>query len=146
MTRINILLIDNDPGLLGLLTLELEQDGYQVQSYASAEEALAARLEPPDLAVLDYQLPGMDGLVLLEQLRQHYPALPALIISSECTLECLPTDSSLPVTHLLRKPFSHATFMDNVTVLLKMGTVHEGTSADCRRRRCSQLLPGDAFQ
>ena len=81
MIRTNILLIDNDPGLLGLLTLELEQDGYQVQSYASAEEALAARLEPPDLAVLDYQLSGIDGLILLEWLRQHYPSLPALMMA-----------------------------------------------------------------
>jgi DNA-binding response OmpR family regulator len=146
MASDNILLIDNDPGLLGLLTLELEQEGYQVQSYASAEEALAARLEPPALAVLDYHLPGMDGLVLLEQLRQHYPCLPALIISSECRRQYLPVGSNLPATHLLRKPFSHDTFMDNVTVLLTMGTVHEGTSADCRRRRCSQFLPGDTFQ
>ena len=83
MTLANILLVDNDPGLLGLLTLELEQEGYAVQSYASAEEALAAWLEPPALAILDYHLPGMNGLALLERLRQSYPSLPALMISSE---------------------------------------------------------------
>lgn len=118
MTRTNILLVDNDAGLLGLLTLELEREGYRVQSYASAEEALAAYLESPALAVLDYQLPGMDGLVLLERLRLHYPGLRALMISGDCARERLPASPGLPATCLLCKPFSHHTFMNTVTALL----------------------------
>lgn len=118
MTRANILLVDNDPGLLGLLTLELEREGYRVQGYSSAEEALAAYLESPALAVLDYQLPGMDGLVLLERLRLDYPGLRALMISGDCARERLPASPGLPVTSLLCKPFSHHTFMNTVTALL----------------------------
>lgn len=118
MTRANILLVDNDPGLLGLLTLELEREGYRVQGYSSAEEALAAYLESPALAVLDYQLPGMDGLVLLERLRLDYPGLRALMISGDCARERLPASSGLPATCLLCKPFSHHTFMNTVTALL----------------------------
>ena len=118
MTKINILLVDNDPGLLGLLTLELEGEGYRVQSYASAEEALAAYLESPALAVLDYQLPGMDGLVLLERLRLRYPGLRALMISGDCARERLPASPGMPTTCLLCKPFSHHTFVNTVTTLL----------------------------
>ncbi len=118
MTRANILLVDNDPGLLWLLALELEREGYRVQSYASAEEVLAAYLESPALAVLDYQLPGMDGLVLLERLRLHYPGLPVLMISGDCARERLPAGPGLPATCLLHKPFSQHTFMNTVTALL----------------------------
>ncbi len=121
MTSQAILLIDNDPGLLGVLTLELELAHYDVQSFASAEAALASRLEPPDLAVLDYQLPGMNGLALLEKLRQIYPALPALIISSECSPERIPAGPEPPATALLRKPFAQGQFIRHVHDLLMTG-------------------------
>lgn len=119
MTPATILLVDNDPGLLGLLTLELEQEGYQVQSYASAEDALAAGLKPPALAILDYHLPGMNGLAFLERLRQSYPSLPVLMISSECTLGYPPSRAPWPVTGLLRKPFSYHDFRQQVITLLR---------------------------
>ena len=119
MTRANILLVENDSGLRGLLILELEREGYGVQSYASAEEALAAYLESPALAVLDYQLPGMDGLVLVERLRLHYPGLPVLIISGDCARDRLPAGPGLPATYLLCKPFSQHAFMNMVTALLR---------------------------
>ena len=119
MTPATILLVDNDPGLLGLLTLELEQEGYQVQSYASAEDALAAGLKPPTLAILDYHLPGMNGLAFLERLRHAYPSLPALLISGECTLGCPPAKAPGPVTGLLRKPFSYHDFIRQVITLLR---------------------------
>jgi DNA-binding response OmpR family regulator len=119
MARANIVLVENDPSLRGLLTLELEREGYGVQSYASAEEALAAYLESPALAVLDYQLPGMDGLVLVERLRLHYPGLPVLMISGDCARESLPAGPGLPATSLLCKPFSHHAFMNTVTTLLR---------------------------
>jgi DNA-binding response OmpR family regulator len=125
MKRQKILLIENDPGLLGLLALELELQGFLVTTFLSAEEALAAPLEPPTLAVLDYQLCGINGLVLLKQLRRRYPNLPALIISSECRSEQIPTGANSPITHLLAKPFTQTAFLDSVAHLLKRESKRE---------------------
>ena len=118
MVRHTIVLVENDPGLLGLLTLELESEGHAVQSYTNAEDFLVTQQNPPDLAILDYRLPGMNGLVLLERLRRDYPSLPALIISSEFTMEYLPAGPGLPMTQLLRKPFAHDAFIAEVSTLL----------------------------
>ena len=118
MVRHTIVLVENDPGLLGLLTLELELEGHAVQSYTNAEDVLMTQQKPPALAILDYRLPGMNGLVLLERLRRDYPDLPALIISSEFTAEYLPAGPGLPMTQLLRKPFAHDAFIAEVSALL----------------------------
>jgi len=68
----HILLVDDDTLLRRSLTFNLEKAGYRVSAAATAEDALAqARLDPPDLVLLDIGLPGMDGLDALRGLRQQ---------------------------------------------------------------------------
>ncbi|HEY9074912.1 MAG TPA: response regulator transcription factor [Anaerolineaceae bacterium] len=65
-----ILLIDDDALLRRSLAFNLEQNGYSVQTAASAEDGLKrATLDRPDLVLLDIGLPGMDGLEALRHLR-----------------------------------------------------------------------------
>jgi DNA-binding response OmpR family regulator len=68
----HILLIDDDALLRRSLAFNLEQAGYQVHTFANAEDALAlARQAAPDLVLLDIGLPGMDGLDALREFREH---------------------------------------------------------------------------
>lgn len=68
----SILIVDDDVLLRRSLAFNLEKAGYRAFSAATAEEALAAaRLDPPDLVLLDIGLPGMDGLDALRNLRQQ---------------------------------------------------------------------------
>lgn len=113
-----ILLVENDPGLLGLLALELELAGYQVHAYASAEAALDHAPTGLALAVLDYRLSGLDGLELLARLRRRQSDLPALLISSELTPAELPGPADS--TRLLRKPFTQDGLLDTVAELLSL--------------------------
>lgn len=114
-----ILLVEDDPCLLGILTLELEAAGYRVRGFSSAEQALAAMgPEGADLAILDYCLPGMNGLALLKRLRRSWPDLPALIISSDCEAGKLPSRRGLPAARLLRKPFLLGHLLHHVQTLL----------------------------
>ena len=63
-----ILIVDDDKLLRRSLSLQLEQAGFQTDSAATAEDALAIlEREPPDLILLDIGLPGMDGLEALRQ-------------------------------------------------------------------------------
>ena len=68
----HILIVDDDDLMRRSLGLHLEQAGYRCSTAASAEDALAlARLDSPDLILLDIGLPGMDGLQALKQFQQE---------------------------------------------------------------------------
>jgi DNA-binding response OmpR family regulator len=70
-----ILLVDDDQLLRRSLAFTLEQAGYDVRPAASAEDALAqVRTHPPDLILLDINLPGIDGLEALSRFRQTVQA------------------------------------------------------------------------
>lgn len=67
-----ILVIDDEPSILNLVTAYLKQEGYEIYTASNGISGLkAARAYQPDLVVLDLMLPGMDGLELLAQLRRE---------------------------------------------------------------------------
>ena len=70
-----IMLVDDDKLMRRSLSFTLEQAGYDVRTVASAEDALAQlQTHPPDLILLDINLPGIDGLEALSSLRQQVDA------------------------------------------------------------------------
>lgn len=71
----HILIVDDDALLRRSLAFNLQRAGYQVTTTAAAEDALEAiRLQPPDLILLDINLPGMDGLDALKSFQQTITA------------------------------------------------------------------------
>ena len=73
----SILLVDDDPGLLRLLSIRLEAEGYTVYTASSGEEAIPAlRNHSVDIVVTDLRMGGMDGLELFGQIRHFFPGLP----------------------------------------------------------------------
>ena len=64
----NILVVDDEPTIVSLLTSYLQSEGYEIHTAADGPTGLkAARAFKPDLIVLDVMLPGFDGLELLSQ-------------------------------------------------------------------------------
>ena len=77
-----ILLVDDDALMRRSLAFHLEQAGYQVQTAASAEDALAlVSRTPPDLVLLDIGLPEMDGLDALRELKAEHN-LPVIFLTA----------------------------------------------------------------
>ena len=78
-----ILLVDDDPAIRASLRFSLELEGYEVATFAAAGDLLAApQISASDCLVIDYRLPGMDGLELVEVLRGRGVTLPAILITT----------------------------------------------------------------
>ena len=78
-----IALVDDDRNILTSISMALENEGFKVQTYIDAETALAGiSRNPPDLAVIDIKMPGMDGEELLKKLRKK-TTIPILFLTSK---------------------------------------------------------------
>jgi two-component system, OmpR family, KDP operon response regulator KdpE len=81
MTKSGILIIDDEPQIRKLLTINLESNQYNVQQASTGKEGLLkAANHPPDLILLDLGLPDVDGHTILKELRQWYNN-PVIILS-----------------------------------------------------------------
>ena len=101
--RVRILVVEDSEDQAGLLRRYFEKAGCDVTVVSSAEEAITAyELEHHDLAVIDLQLPGMDGWQLASKLKSERPAC-AIAITSVLDASDFPiADAMLP------KPFTGA--------------------------------------
>ncbi|OHE84088.1 MAG: nitrogen regulation protein NR(I) [Lysobacterales bacterium RIFOXYA1_FULL_69_10] len=83
MTR-QVWIVDDDRSIRFVLSAALRQAGYAVDVFERASDALDAldTREPPALLFTDVRMPGDDGLVLLEKLKQRLPALPVVVMSA----------------------------------------------------------------
>jgi PAS domain S-box-containing protein len=77
-----ILLIDDEPDILRVLSLSLKTDGYDVATAQSGEEGLDVfKKENPDIIITDIKMPGMDGIELLEKIKDLEPDKEVIIIT-----------------------------------------------------------------
>ena len=78
-----IALIDDDRNILTSLSISLEKEGFNVQTYLDGESALIGLTRtPPDLAVIDIKMPKMDGEELLKKIRKK-TSLPVIFLTSK---------------------------------------------------------------
>lgn len=81
-----VVIVDDDPAIRSSLAFSLKTEGFSVRSYASGAELLAdVPVAKAGCLVLDYQLPGMNGLDLLAELRSRQVAAPAILITTHPT-------------------------------------------------------------
>jgi len=107
---VNILLVDDEPGMLRYIRTLLEVDDYSVQTASTGEEALQ-QVEKglrPDLVLLDLLMPGIDGLQTLEQLRQLAPGLKVVMLSCVSDTRKVVQAIRLGAQDYLTKPFQKA--------------------------------------
>src|SRR3989442_1110919 len=106
MTQERILVVDDDEGLLRLLTMRLSAMGFDVTTSMTGEEALAvAKREVFDLALTDLRLPDRDGLSVLEELRLIHPDLPVLLLTAHGSIPSAVEAMQKGAFGYLTKPF-----------------------------------------
>jgi two-component system, NtrC family, nitrogen regulation response regulator NtrX len=107
MSKENLLVVDDEPNIRSSLEGILQDEGYEVASAGSAEEALSfVQKGPPDLVLLDIWLPGMDGIAALERMKRLVPDLAVVMISGHGSIEAAVKAIKLGAYDFIEKPLS----------------------------------------
>ena len=115
MKRSPILLVDDDPDILKLVSMRLTGAGYEVITADSAEKALAAfAVSRPQLVITDLRMGGMDGLALFEEIRRQAPTLPVIVLTAHGTIPDAVAATQRGVFGFLPKPFDGKLLLDQV--------------------------------
>jgi CheY-like chemotaxis protein len=116
---VTILVVDDEPPVMQLCTMVLELQGYAVEGFTRGEEFLA-RLATltPDLAVVDYKMPGMGGVAVVQQARARLPELKVLMITGHGSQEVMREATAVGASGVLLKPFTPAELAQTVASLL----------------------------
>jgi two-component system response regulator GlrR len=116
-----ILLVDDDPGLLRLLSIRLRAEGYEVEAVESAHKALGVLNRfSPDLVVTDLRMDKMDGIGLLKELQTRSPGLRVVIITAHGTIPDAVTATQHGAFGFLTKPIDKEELMSLVERALKV--------------------------
>jgi two-component system response regulator GlrR len=110
-----ILLVDDDPGLLRLLSIRLRAEGYEVEAVESAHKALAILNRfSPDLVITDLRMDKMDGIGLLKELQTRSPGLRVVIITAHGTIPDAVVATQSGAFGFLTKPIDKDELMQTV--------------------------------
>ena len=102
-----VLVIDDEEGIRNLLDTLLSRKGYEVVLASNGQRGLELfHRKRPDVVVLDLKMPQMDGLTVLQQVRQLNPTQPVVILTGAGTAEAQQQVRALEVTEYVEKEFS----------------------------------------
>jgi two-component system response regulator GlrR len=117
----DILLVDDDPDLLKLISLRLTSAGYRVRTADSGETALAAlAIVRPSAVITDLRMPGIDGLQLFDAIHRQDPALPVIILTAHGTIPDAVAATQRGVFGFLTKPFDSQDLLQKVAAAIKV--------------------------
>jgi two-component system response regulator ChvI len=114
-----IALVDDDRNILISVSIGLQAEGFATRVYSDGSTALKALLEnPPDLAVCDIKMPRMDGLELLQKLREK-SALPVIFLTSKDEEPDEALGLALGADDYITKPFSQRLLVARIRAILR---------------------------
>ncbi len=121
-----VLVVDDEPDVLNALARALRLAGHEVSKSSSPDEAIGlAREHPFDLAILDYIMPAMTGVDLLNRLRELHPTIKSIIVSGKLDAqveEAALTEelrNSVEADVYLHKPIENQKLLANVKSLME---------------------------
>ncbi len=116
-----ILLVDDDPGLLRLLSIRLRAEGYDIEAVDSAQNALAILSRfAPDLVITDLRMDKMDGIGLLKELQSRSPGLRVVIVTAHGTIPDAVAATQGGAFGFLTKPIDKDELLATVDKALKV--------------------------
>jgi two-component system response regulator ChvI len=115
----SVALVDDDRNILTTVSIFLQSEGFATRVYADGETALKALLEnPPDIAIFDIKMPRMDGLELLQRLREK-SSLPVIFLTSKDEEPDEALGLALGADDYITKPFSQRLLVARIRAILR---------------------------
>lgn len=105
LTRRPIAVVDDDPAVCDSLRILLEINGFEVRTYLHPAELLRDGYDAACL-IVDYQMPELNGLDLVSELRRRGNSLPTIMITARSDPVIEKCAARLSIRHVLKKPLS----------------------------------------
>ncbi|MGH1467002.1 MAG: response regulator transcription factor [Cognatishimia sp.] len=122
-----IALVDDDRNILTSVAMTLEAEGFEVETYNDGQQALDAfNRKLPDMAVLDIKMPRMDGMDLLQRLRQK-TSMPVIFLTSKDDEIDEVLGLRMGADDYVKKPFSQRLLVERIRTLLRRQEAQNGT-------------------
>ena len=119
-----ILLVDDDPALLRLLSIRLTAAGYDISTADSGTQALAQlAVRYPHLVITDLRMDGMDGMALFDTIHRSHPTLPVIILTAHGSIPEAVAATQRGVFGFLTKPFDGKDLLAQVEQALRLSGV-----------------------
>src|SRR5215211_3909157 len=116
---LRILVVDDDPAMVGAITALVGTEGHQViTAYDGLTAVRRFREEAPDLVLLDLAMPGPDGFTVAGQIRSAGPA-PILVVSGESAEEAKVKALGIGADDYLVKPFGKAELLARISAVMR---------------------------
>mgnify|MGYP000207979789 CR=1 FL=1 len=103
--KYKILIVDDEQSILDMLKLQLEFEGYSVYTAGNAAEALDKLSNCPDIILLDIMMPQMNGLEVLEKIKEKNENQKVIMMTAYSTLDKVLKSHKEGATNYVMKPF-----------------------------------------
>ena len=126
-----VLLVDDDTGLLRLLTIRLGAAGFEVRTAEEGRQALG-QLETfrPQVVVTDLRMDGMDGMALFEAVHDRNPTLPVIILTAHGSIPDAVDATQRGVFGYITKPFDSQELLARIRSAIEVSDGSAGDPAD----------------
>ncbi len=131
LTKQRILLVDDDPGIMVAVKQALSTYGYKMTTATDGLEALDAfEREPPELILLDLEMPRLNGLEVCQRIRE-YSETPIIVLSVKGSEADIVSVLDLGADDYLVKPFRLAELLARVRAVMRRGSKSVATKVTC---------------
>ncbi|CAM4044209.1 response regulator transcription factor [Corynebacterium frankenforstense] len=145
--QIKVLVVDDEPNIVELLTVGLKFQGFDVRSAGNGNEALeVARDFHPDAFILDVMMPDMDGFELLPKLREAGMEGPVLFLTAKDAVESRIHGLTIGADDYVTKPFSLEEVITRLRVILRRGAAQDGGRDDATVTYADLTLNDDTHE
>ena len=121
--RIRVLLVDDDPGVLQLLSMRLEALNFEVICADGGETALAKlQTESANIVISDLRMDGMDGIELFEKIQHRYPSIPVIVLTAHGSIKEAVSATQKGVFSFLTKPVDKDELLSSIQQALNLNS------------------------
>ena len=145
--QVTVLVVDDEPNIVELLTVSLKFQGFNVRSANSGTEALRiAREINPEAYILDVMTPGMDGFELLGKLRAEGLDGPVLYLTAKDSVDQRIHGLTIGADDYVTKPFSLEEVITRLRVILRRGGAGQDDNSDATMSYADLTLNDDTHE